>query len=306
MPQSSAIEFGYFGPTGAETARGAAFAPAFYRAVAVAREAFGSIWFADHFMFDDADVNEAWTLLTYAAALAPELQVGHLVICNSYRPPALVAKMGASLQALTQGRFVLGYGAGWHKPEFEAYGYNFPSAATRIAMMEEGLEVIRAMWRDAPATFHGRFYHVENARCEPRPETMPPVMVGGDGEQLTLRAVARHADWWNIFSRTAEVAAHKLDVLREHCAAEGRDFATIRKTWSGAIVIDRDHQAALKRAGAALEDEQPPIAGDPAAVREQIGALAELGFDLFQLSFPLFPDTSDMELFIAEVLPAFG
>jgi alkanesulfonate monooxygenase SsuD/methylene tetrahydromethanopterin reductase-like flavin-dependent oxidoreductase (luciferase family) len=303
---AQAISFGYFGPTGSDRARGPAFVSALQRSLAVARGAFTSVWFADHFMYDSADVREAWVMLSYVAALAPDLQLGHLVLCNSYRPPALVAKMSASLQSLSEGRFVLGYGAGWKQDEYLAYGYNFPSAATRIAMMEEGLQVIRTMWRDEQATFHGRYYHLEGARCEPRPDPMPPVMIGGDGEQLTLRAVARHADWWNCYSRTPEVARRKLAVLAEHCAAEGRDVARIRKTWSGPVVIDRDHQAALRRAGDRLQGEQPPIAGDPSAVAERIQELAELGFDLFQIDFEQFPDTTDMELFVAEVLPRFS
>ena len=302
---SQPIEFGYFGPTGSSEARGQAFAPALKRALEVAREAFTSVWFADHFMFDDADVNEAWAVLTYAAALVPGLQLGHMVLCNGYRPPSLTAKMGASLQALTGGRFVLGYGAGWHKPEFVAYGYDFPGAATRIAMMEEGLRVIKTMWQGAPATFHGRYYHVEDARCEPRPDPMPPIMIGGGGERLTLRAVARHADWWNAYQTPPETATRKLDALKAHCAAEGRDYASIRKTWSGSVFLDRDHAAAVKAAGDALAGDQTPIAGDPAAVTEQLRALAELGFDMFQLGFERFPDTGDMELFISEVLPRF-
>jgi alkanesulfonate monooxygenase SsuD/methylene tetrahydromethanopterin reductase-like flavin-dependent oxidoreductase (luciferase family) len=299
------IEFGFFGPTGSERARGTAFSPALRRAIDVARQSFSSIWFADHFMYDDADVNESWVTLSYAAALAPELQLGHMVSCNSYRPPALVAKMSATLQALSGGRFVLGYGAGWKKDEYLAYGYDFPGPATRIAMMEEGLQIIKTMWRDEQATFHGQFYHIEDARCEPRPDPLPPIMIGGDGEQLTLRAVARHADWWNCFSQPPEVVRRKLEVLRQHCAAEGRDFASIRKTWSGPVIIARDHRAALNRAGAALQQAKPPIAGDPSAVAERIQEFVALGIDMFQVSFDMFPDTSDMELFAAEVMPRF-
>ena len=143
-----AVEFGYFGETGSAQARGQQFAPALRRAIDIARESFSSLWFADHFMFGDADIHEAWVILSYAAALAPELQIGHLVSCNSYRPPALLAKMAASLHSLSGGRFVLGYGAGWKKDEYEAYGYDFASPAVRIAMMEEGLQVIKALWRD--------------------------------------------------------------------------------------------------------------------------------------------------------------
>ncbi len=300
------IEFGYFAPTGSAQARGEAFSPALQRAIERARHGFTSVWFADHFMFGDADIHEAWVILSYAAALAPQLQLGHLVLCNSYRPPSLVAKMSASLQALSGGRFVLGYGAGWKKDEYEAYGYPFPSAATRIAMMEEGIAVIKAMWRDEQATFHGEYYHIDDARCEPRPDPVPPLMIGGDGEQRTLRAVARHADWWNCYSQSPAVARHKIEVLKQHCLAEGRDFAGIRKTWSGPVIIDRDHQAALTRAGERVHEEKPPIVGDPAAVAERIQELAELGFDLFQVGFDQFPDTDDMELFVAEVLPHFS
>ena len=128
-------------------------------------------------------------------------------------------------------------------------------------------------------------------------------MIGGDGEQLTLRAVARHADWWNCYSRTPAMARRKLEVLQAHCAAEGRDWGSIRKTWSGPVIIDRDHQAALSRAGDRLQADQPPIAGDPGAVAERIQELAALGFDLFQISFDQFPDTADLELFVAEVMP---
>ena len=297
------VEVGYFGETGSQEARGPRFAAPLKRAIDIARDSFSSLWFADHFMFGDADINEAWVMLSYAAALAPELQVGHMVLCNSYRPPALVAKMAASLQALTEGRFVLGYGAGWKQDEFLAYGYDFPNAATRIAMMEEGLEIIKRMWRDEQATFQGQYYHIDNARCEPRPDPAPPIMIGGDGEQLTLRAVARHADWWNCFQRSPEVAGRKMDALRRHCEQEGRSFESIRKSWSGMVYLDRVHQAALDRARDRLKNDKPPIAGDPVAVAERIQELAGLGFDLFQVSFDRFPDTSDMELFVAEVMP---
>lgn len=306
MRQTKTVEFGYFAPTGSDGARGRAFSPALQRAVGVASEAFTSLWLADHFMFESADVNEAWVELSYLAGLAPRMQIGHMVLCNSYRQPSLTAKMGASLQALSEGRFVLGYGAGWHKPEYEAYGFEFPSAATRVAMMEEGLQIIKTMWRDSPASWHGRFYHVEDARCEPRPDPMPPILIGGSGEQLTLRAVARHADWWNIYSRSAEFTRHKLAVLREHCDREGRDVASIRKTWAGPVFIDRDHEAAERLAADSVESDHFGIAGDPAAVREQIHAFVDMGFDMFQLHFEKFPDTSDMELFMSEVMPAFS
>ncbi len=299
------IEFGYFGETGAAEARGTDYVPTLRRALDIARQSFTSLWFADHFMYEDADIHEAWVTLSYAAALAPELTVGHMVSCNSYRPPTLVAKMAASLQSLTQGRFVLGYGAGWKDDEYLAYDYPFPKAATRIAQMEDAIQLIRTMWRDAPATYRGQFYKVENAYCEPRPATPPPIMIGGDGEKLTLRAVARHADWCNCYAKTPAEAGRKLDILREHCQREGRRFEDIRKTWSGTVIVDRDHQQALTRAGGRLEGPSQPIVGAPSAVAARIEEFAALGFDLFQVGFERYPDTADLELFVAEVMPRF-
>ncbi len=152
------------------------------------------------------------------------------------------------------------------------------------------LRVTPVRWTHIEAKFvdheHGEWFK--------RPDPVPPIMIGSDGEQRTLRAVARHADWWNCYSQPPDVARRKLDVLNQHCEAEGRDFASIRKTWSGPVIIDRDHQAALNRAGDRFQDAKPPIVGDPAAVAERIVELAELGFELFQVGFDQFPDTEDM------------
>ncbi len=139
-----------------------------------------------------------------------------------------------------------------------------------------------------------------------RRSPLPPIMIGGSGERRTLRLVARHADWWNDLIRPREVLERKLAVLRDHCQAEGRDYAQLRKTLMARVYIDRSHAAALERAGDALQSDNPPLAGDPSAVREQLHELAELGIDLCQLIFPRFPETDDLQLFIDEVLPAFS
>ncbi len=221
--------------------------------------------------------------------------------------PALMAKMAATLQALSGGRFILAYGAGWHEEEYRGYGFDFGTAARRIAMLEEGLQVIRALWTQAPASFDGRFYHVKDAYCEPRPDPVPPIMVGGSGEKLTLRVVARHADWWNTMYLPPDVLRRKLAVLREHCRAEGRDYERLRKTVTIWVFLDRSHAAAVGRAGDLLQKpDQPVIAGDSAAVRERLSELAEMGFDLCMLVFPRFPETDDLKLFVDEVRPHFA
>ena len=171
--------------------------------------------------------------------------------------------------------------------------------------MVEGLQVMRAMWTDSPATFHGSYYHVEDAYCEPRPDPPPIIMIGGDGEQRTLRAVAEYADWWNSVMRPPAFLRHKLGVLEQHCREVGRDYASLRKTITLTVYLSRDRAEAERWAGAKLEDPNPPFAGEPAALVEHLQELLELGFDHFQMVFAGFPDTSDLRLFVDEVMPAF-
>jgi alkanesulfonate monooxygenase SsuD/methylene tetrahydromethanopterin reductase-like flavin-dependent oxidoreductase (luciferase family) len=130
-------------------------------------------------------------------------------------------------------------------------------------------------------------------------------MIGGDGERYLLRAVAEHADWWNSVPRRPEVLRHKLAVLREHCQAVGRDYDSIRKTITLTVYLDRDKAVAERWAGAALQREHPPFAGEPAALVDHLRTLVEMGFDLFQMVFPGFPETNDLRLFVDEVMPAF-
>ena len=155
--------------------------------------AFTTVWRSDHFQVGDADIWEGWTELVYLAALFPDLRFGHLVLGQSYRNPALLAKMAATLQDLTGGRYILGLGAGWLEEEYAAYGYDYPSGGTRVAQLAEAIQVVRAMWAESPATFHGEHYRIERAVCLPKPEPPPPIMIGTNGPKA-LRVVARHAD----------------------------------------------------------------------------------------------------------------
>jgi alkanesulfonate monooxygenase SsuD/methylene tetrahydromethanopterin reductase-like flavin-dependent oxidoreductase (luciferase family) len=213
--------------------------------------------------------------------------------------------MAASLQVFSHGRFILGYGAGWAEDEYRAYGYDFPSARVRIEQMVEGIEVIKALWTQAPTTYQGRYYQVKDAYCEPRPDPAPPVMIGGDGERFLLRAVAEHGDWWLPYSRTRPVLEQKIAALKAHCRDVGRAYEAIRKAYTCVVFLDRDRDAAIRRAGARLERAEPAFAGDPAALRDYLTERIELGFDHFPLVFPDFPETDDMRLFVDEVLPAF-
>jgi alkanesulfonate monooxygenase SsuD/methylene tetrahydromethanopterin reductase-like flavin-dependent oxidoreductase (luciferase family) len=302
------VDFGYNPPTGnrgIERVDPRTFVRDLQHVLDVASQSFSSLWVSDHHQTGDRYRLECWTQLTWIAARYPGPLLGTVVMSNSYRHPPLLAKMAASLQVFSHGRFVLGYGAGWAEEEYRAYGYPFPSAKVRIAQMVEGIKVMRALWTQAPASFDGTHYHLENAYCEPRPDPPPPIMIGGDGETYLLRAVAEHGDWWLPYSRRLDVLRHKIDVLKQHCREVGRDYDTIRKTYTLTVYLSKDRAEAERLAGAATERENPAFAGDPPGLRDYLAQLADLGFDLFQLVFPRFPETDDIELFADEVLPAF-
>ena len=218
---------------------------------ALAAPAFESLWISDHLMTEDRFRLECWTELTWLAARFPGPLLGTIVMANSYRHPALLAKMAASLQYLSGGRFILGYGAGWAEDEYRAYGFDFPSAGTRIDQMIEGIEVIRALWSGGPVDYAGEHYRLTEALAVPVPQPLPPIMIGGDGERRTLRAVATHGDWWNAMSRPMDVLRHKVDVLEEHCAAVGRDPASIVRTITFVAFLDTDGAAARRPRGRA-------------------------------------------------------
>lgn len=302
------IKFGYNPPTGnrlLERIDPNSFVRDLGHVLDTASPFFDSFWISDHHMTADRYRLECWTQLTWVAARYPTQLLGQVVMCNSYRHPPMLAKMAASLQVFSHGRFTLGYGAGWSEEEYVAYGYEFPSARVRIVQMAEGIQVMKALWTQAPATFEGQYYQVKDAYCEPRPDPIPRVMIGGDGERYLLRAVAEHGDWWLPYSRNLDVLRHKCDVLADHCRDVGRDPTSIRKVYTFVCYLDRDRSRAIARAGASLERETPAFAGDPAALRDYLAERVELGFDHFPLVLPNFPGTDDMRLFVDEVLPAF-
>lgn len=273
------------------------------RQLRFAESVFDSIWVSDHLMEGDRYRIEPWTHLTWIAARTSRVRLGNNVLANSYRHPALLAKMAASLQVLSGGRFILGYGAGWLEDEYRAYGYPFPSTRERIARMDEALRLIRALWTPGPITFDGEFYTLEAAYLEPRPDPIPPILVGGSGERYLLRAVAEHADWWLSYADHPEVLERQLAALAGHCRDLGRDPATIRKAMPWTVYLDRDRAAARRWAGDAVLGDRPAFAGDPAEMRDRIAEIEALGFDMIQLRFAGLMGTADLELFADEVLP---
>jgi alkanesulfonate monooxygenase SsuD/methylene tetrahydromethanopterin reductase-like flavin-dependent oxidoreductase (luciferase family) len=302
------VDFGYNPPSGTrgiERFPVNTFVRDLQNILDIAAQSFSSLWVSDHLMTQDPFRMDVWTQLTWIAARYPGPLLGTIVLSNSYRHPPLMAKMAASLQAFSRGRLVLGYGAGWLEREYRAYGYQFPSARVRIEQMVEAIKLMRAMWTQSPASFAGTYYQIEDAYCEPRPDPAPIIMIGGDGERLTLRAVAEHADWWNTVMHPKPVLRHKLQVLEQHCRDVGRDYSSVRKTITRTAFLARNRQVAEQRAGSLMQSNVPPFVGEPAALVDHLHELIDMGFDLFQMVFADFPETDDLRMFVDEVLPHF-
>ena len=192
---------------------------------------FDSLWFPDHVQYGGHKVAEGWTLLVWALARYPDKLAGHEVLCNNFRNPAHLAKMMATAQALSGGRAILGIGAGWNREEYLAYGWPFAAPSVRIAQLGEAIALIRAMWTGAPAAFHGAHYHIAGASCEPRPDPLPPVMVGGLGREASAarRRSARRLVELDV-QRGREAYARKREALPSSTAARSAATTTPSST----------------------------------------------------------------------------
>jgi alkanesulfonate monooxygenase SsuD/methylene tetrahydromethanopterin reductase-like flavin-dependent oxidoreductase (luciferase family) len=271
-------------------------------------EHYDSAWIADHllpppFVPKSDDLLECLTTIGYLSGMYAKLDFGTIVLCNSFRNPALVAKMAATLDAWTGGRFILGIGAGWYGEEYRQYGYDFPSSAIRIRQLEEGVQIIKRLWTEDSVTFKGRHFRVEDAYCNPKPDPPIPVMIGARGERLSLKVVARNADWWNIQFIDVDAYEHKLGVLERHCSAIGRDPGEIAKTLLQAVAIAETDEEADKLARSLPWDYV--LAGSPETVRWKVREFVDAGVEYFILLFWPFPNREGSKLFSEEVIPEF-
>ncbi|MCP4165097.1 MAG: LLM class flavin-dependent oxidoreductase [Chloroflexi bacterium] len=271
---------------------------------------FTSAWADDHFhpwgawQSPDTAALECATTIAYLAAKFPDMHFGSSVLCQSFRNPALTAKMAANLQLLTGGRFILGIGAGWMEEEYRAYNYDYPRPSVRIGQLHETVQIIRKMWTQSPASFEGTYYRIDNAYCEPKPDPIPPILIGGGGEQLTLRVVAKYADWWNIPGASVESYAHKLNVLRMHCDAVGRDYDEIVKTYSAELVAVAETESEARRiAETTPYQADGSFVGTPNQVAGQLQAFIDLGVSHLIIRCVDFPNPAGIELFMEEVMP---
>jgi F420-dependent oxidoreductase-like protein len=288
-----------------------------------------SIWVYDHFHTVPAPTqeatHEAWTLMAAFAASTSRVRLGQMCTCMSYRNPMYLAKVAATVDAISGGRTEMGIGAGWYEHEWRAYGYGFPSAGERLAMLDEGVQIMRSAWADGTVTFAGTHYQVDGAICRPAPLQAGgiPLWIAGGGERKTLRIAARYAQYTN-FDGTPETFRRKSSILAEHCRDLGRDFAQIVRSANYNVIIGRDESEVQGRLAEIEERARPyvsaeqldstmqmlssgPLVGTPEQIVETLQGLEADGMTYAITYFQEAAyDTSGIELFATEVVPALG
>lgn len=285
--------------------------------VAVLAEDLGydSLWVYDHFHNVPTPAHEtvfeAWTTLAAISQRTSRIMLGQMVGCAPYRSPALLAKITSNIDVMSGGRLIWGIGAGWYEHEFRGYGYEFLTPAARIAALRETVEIVTAMWAEPDVTYDGVHFRLDGAQCDPKPvqSPRPQVLIGGGGEQLTLRVVAQLADASNFGGKPDEFAA-KCEVLKGHCAAVGRDYDEIQKTWTPSLLI-RETEAEVAAAAEAAQRFEPVdswiegnLVGTPEQVAEKVQQYVELGCTGFYPWASDLPGTESTTRFAEQVVPA--
>jgi F420-dependent oxidoreductase-like protein len=282
---------------------------------------FDSLWVNDHLLPSvgpsDAPNLEGWTMLAAMAALTTRVRIGVMVASNTFRHPAILAKMATTVDHISGGLLILGLGSGYFVQEHQVYGIPLHTPSRRARQLEEALQVIRKLWSEEKASFTGRYYQLANAPFAPKPlqKPGPPIMIGGTGENLILPLVAKYADLWNAGGLGIEALARKIAILEGHCARIGRNGSEIEKTYLTPLYL-RSNPSEVER----LLTQMPPVqtlsieqmramilAGDVAAVQRQVQAYLDVGIThlIIALRRPGFYDTEGLRLFANEVVPAF-
>jgi len=257
---------------------------------------------------------EAWTMLGALAEVTDRAQLGQMVTCVGYRNAGLLAKQAANIDVFSGGRLILGVGAGWYHEEYAAYGYDYPSDRERLALLEETVEAVKRLWTEPSVTYAGEHVRLDGALCDPKPlQSLPPVWIGGGGEQVTLRIAARHADATN-WQVGLDAFRHKSEVLARHCDEVGRDFSTITRTHApDCLLFDSD--ADLRRwldspGGGHLWGTEDPdtyvrdnFVGTDEQVAEKLQGYVDAGCEEFVLWFRDYPGVESLERFMADVVP---
>ncbi|HEX3177725.1 MAG TPA: LLM class F420-dependent oxidoreductase [Methylomirabilota bacterium] len=273
----------------------------------------------DHFMPNTpdkvGDVMECWTTLAALAPLTSRLRIGTIVAGNTYRHPAVLAKMAAQVDIISGGRLICGLGAAWQQNEHEAYGIPFYTVPERLARLDEACQVLKALWTQDRSNFKGRYYQLTDAPLSPKPvqRPHPELMIGGGGEKVTLKIVARHADHWNVWGGP-EVLARKGALLDGYCKAAGRDPKSITRSANMALLFSEDRAeidklfvALTKRFGMAdTVARDTMLAGSAGEIRDKLGRLREAGVGTLFIPTLFMKDARPaLDRFMKEIAPQF-
>ena len=261
---------------------------------------FASIWVMDHFFQigsrdramglgpAEDEMLEGYSTLSYLAAMTKKAMLGTMVTGVIYRHPGILAKTITTLDVLSGGRAYLGIGAAWNEREARGLGIPFPSTKERFERLTEALEITKQMWSDNNGAYHGKYYQLEETLCSPQPlsKPHPPILIGGGGEKQTLRLVAKYADACNLFARMGvDTVRAKLDILKQHCEKEGRDYNEIEKTALSTVHLAPDKMSAKD-------------------VIEECKALATIGIQHAIFNMPNTHEIKPLEIFGKEIIPA--
>lgn len=291
----------------------------------IEKSGFESLWVYDHFHTIPEPTQEvtyeAWTLMAALAVATDTVRLGQMCTCNTYRPPAYLAKVAASIDVISGGRLEMGIGAGWYEHEHDGYGYPFLKPSERIGMLKEGVEIMKAMWTEDVVTYPGKFYQLDGAICQPKPMQNPhiPFWIAGGGEQLTLNVAARYAQYTN-FGGSVEEFTHKSEVLRGHCDDVGTSFDEITRSTNFNIFCTETQQEAdekvawlrstltrfvpEKRADS-FADFYSKASGTPDKIVAMLEEWRAAGMTYAIVNFAdAAYDKSGIELFAKEVIPA--
>jgi alkanesulfonate monooxygenase SsuD/methylene tetrahydromethanopterin reductase-like flavin-dependent oxidoreductase (luciferase family) len=254
----------------------------------------------DHFFYDGEPAYEVWTTLTFLATRCPNYEIVSFVLGQGYRNPALTALTATTLQTLSQGRFIMGIGAGYKEDEYLAYNYEFPRAGIRIEQLEDTINILQKLWTETgQVSYEGKHYQITDAWCEPKPDPMIPIMVGGEGKK-TMRVAAQYADLWNTGGDIASYTK-RLDILKQHCNELERDISTLRLTYGGGVVIGKTEKEAQRYAEE--KGYNGPFIGTAEQVAEKMGEFVEVGVDYFLVKIHGLPDPDIAGLVTEELIP---
>lgn len=303
------------------------------------RLGYHSLFVADHvFLGRDGAIYEGWTLLAALAGMTERMLLAPIHLCDSFRNPALTAKMVATLDVVSEGRFILFYDYGWRRAEFDAYGFEFQTDDERAAKMDEGLTIIKGMLTQERFSYDGRFYKVQDTLCAPKPvqRPLPPIWMGEANNEVMIRAIAKHADVFNSMPTSVDGFRRKLDAIGSACEAMGRDVRSLGLSLETQILVcrsdaeidacfakmeglrpaersDEDILAQMKATNPALESygsrkdfENEFLIGTPDVIVDRLKDYTNLGVTHFMLWFMDYPSLDGIRLFAEEVMPKFN